>query len=319
MPNTAEVSLPTDHTTPPPDQKQGPASGGRWVVWAFRGLVGAVLVVILINGVLRIAGVGTGAAPAAPAEEETAEDFPVLEAGAYAAGFADVYLDTDPDQDRTELLGEYVGGESQARDMLPPAQVWEAGDVHVAEVAPADEHNAVVTLTLRLNGTPMSMDVPVYTDEDGMAITGAPALLPSEEHASVPEATRIDHDTDTAEDLTPVVEGFLGAYSGEDEEAEHLDRYVEPGREVTPLPPGMVELVDVRDVLAPAASGDEPRQVQATVVWNVLPPEGEEDEDADETEDEGPRQITQVYALTMVQDASSWYVRDVAGTPAATN
>lgn len=317
---TPTVSLPTDNNpspTPAPAQRAG--SGGRWLYGLGRALLWITLVVVLINGVLRLAGVGTGAAPVQ--EVEPGPEFPMLEASQFAVAFADVYLETDPDVDRLALLSEYVGGESTARGMLPPLGAWEVGeDLYVASVTPADEHNAVVTLTVHLNGEPMSMDVPVYVDDTGMAITGAPALLPAATSTARPQTVRIDHDSETAEALTSTVEGFFGAYASADADAEHLSRYVEDGGDITPLPAGVVELVTVSDVLVPHASGDEPRQVQATVVWELLPPTTEDDQDDDEDEDaDGPRQITQVYALTMVRDGSAWYVRAVAGAPTVTS
>ena len=296
-------------------------SGGRWItLWVVRPLVILVLVVLLINGVLRIAGVGTGTGPAAP-EQDTTSAFPVLEGSAFAAQFAGVYLDTTA-EDRLDLLAEYLG-ESQARTLLPPEESWQATDLYVAAVDPADEHNAVVSLNVRLNGVPMAMDVPVYADEDGMAITGAPALLPVETGAERPAAPSMTHDAETAEDIEPVLEGFFDSYATS-EESDHLDRYVEPGQELPSLPTGMVELVQVRDVLVPQGEGDQPRQVQATVVWQILPPAPEDeetDEDAEEADEDADApvgQVTQVYALTMVREGSSWYVRDISGTPTAT-
>lgn len=320
---TTEYSLPMndDQAPPPPERKQGAMSGGRWILlWVVRPLVILALVVVIINGLLRIFGVGTGTGSAAP-EQDTTNTFPVLEGSAFAAQFAGVYLDTAAD-DRLDLLAEYLG-ESQARALLPPEESWQATDLYVAAVDPADEHNAVISLNVRLNGVPMAMDVPVYADEDGMAITGAPALLPVETGAERPAAPRMAHDAETAEDIEPVLEGFFDSYATS-EESDHLDRYVEPGQELPSLPTGMVELVQVRDVLVPQGEGDQPRQVQATVVWQILPPapEGEEtDEDAEEADEDADAplgQVTQVYALTMVREGSSWYVRDISGTPTAT-
>lgn len=315
-----EYSLPMhDDQVPPPAQKQGAMSGGRWItLWVVRPLVILVLITVLINGVLRLAGVGTGAPQAVPDQEATS-GFPTLEGSAFAAQFAGVYLDTETEE-RLDLLSEYLG-ESQARTLLPPAESWQATDVYVAAVQEADEHNAVVTLNVRLNGTPMAMDVPVYADEAGMAITGAPALVPVEAGAERPEAPSMGHDAETAEVIEPVLEGFFDSYATS-EESDHLERYVEPGQELPALPVGMVELVQVRDVLVPQGEGDQPRQVQATVVWQILPPAPDEDtdegEDQDEEAEQSLGQVTQVYGLTMVREGSSWYVRDVSGTPTAT-
>lgn len=323
MASSTEYSLPMndDQAPPPPEQKQGAMSGGRWILlWVVRPLVVLALLVVIINGLLRIAGVGTGTGPTTT-EQDTTSAFPVLEGSAFAAQFAGVYLDTAA-EDRLDLLAEYLG-ESQARTLLPPEESWQATDLYVAAVEPVDEHNAVVSLNVRLNGVPMTMDVPVYAAEDGMAITGAPALLPVETGTERPAAPRMTHDTETAEDIEPVLEGFFDSYATS-EESDHLDRYVEPGQELPSLPTGMVELIQIRDVLVPQAEGDQTRQVQATVVWQILP-SALEDEDTDEDAEEADEdtdapvgQVTQVYGLTMVREGSSWYVRDISGTPTAT-
>lgn len=321
-PTSPPLGLPTDNNPVAPPQ--GPASGGRWLRTVGQVVLWVVVVIIGINGLLRIAGVGTGAAPAAPGQEETAPQVPAVEVSAYALRFADVYLEADPEVDRVQALTPFVG-EASARSMLAPPGAWEADAVYVAAITSADAHNAVVTLHTTLNGQPVGLDVPVYADETGMAITGAPALVPVDAAGTRPEPARITHDAEAAEALTPTIEGFFGAYATRaDDDTDHLARYVEPGADITPLPAGLVELVTVRDVLVPEATGDQPRQVQATVVWEILPPATEEEAtDQEDTEESqqgtGPRQVTQVYTLTMARDGSAWYVRAVAGSPTATS
>src|SRR2546430_588370 len=72
-------------------------AGGRWLVWTFRVVVWAVLLIIGYRGVTAILLNETppSKTPPAPAAS-TASGFPVQEASAYALQFGQVYLNASP-------------------------------------------------------------------------------------------------------------------------------------------------------------------------------------------------------------------------------
>src|SRR5437764_9692213 len=71
-------------------------AGGRWLVWAFRVVVWAVLLIIGYRGVTAIVLNETpGGSRAAPAPSQ-GTGFPAMAAGAYAMAFAQVYLNANP-------------------------------------------------------------------------------------------------------------------------------------------------------------------------------------------------------------------------------
>src|SRR5512140_3494502 len=88
-------------------------AGGRWLVWVFRIVVWAVLLLIGYRGVTAImAGeTSTGSAPAPAASPSTS--LPTALAGAYALQFGQVYLNADPasaDQRASELAAFLPAG-----------------------------------------------------------------------------------------------------------------------------------------------------------------------------------------------------------------
>src|SRR5437764_10930649 len=71
-------------------------AGGRWLVWVFRVVVWAVLLIIGYRGVTAIVLNETpGGSRAAPAPSQ-GTGFPAMAAGAYAMAFAQVYLNANP-------------------------------------------------------------------------------------------------------------------------------------------------------------------------------------------------------------------------------
>src|SRR5215467_1335074 len=159
-------------------------AGGRWLVWTFRVVVWAVLLIIGYRGVMAIVlnetpPSKTPPAPAAPATS----GFPVQEASAYALQFGQVYLNASP---RTAAQRA-----SELAPFLPPGTPnqqlgWNGGgslslqSEEVAGVRVQDAQHAVVTLLARVNGSMMELGVPVYAAAGGgLGISGEPAWLPA--------------------------------------------------------------------------------------------------------------------------------------------
>ena len=105
----ADSAAGTSDLAPGDGKRPAPAwrgAGGRWLVWVFRIVVWAVLLLIGYRGVTAImAGeTSTGSAPAPAASPSTS--FPTTLASAYALQFGQVYLNADPataDQRASEL------------------------------------------------------------------------------------------------------------------------------------------------------------------------------------------------------------------------
>lgn len=280
-------------------------AGGRWWVWVGRAVLWAFIIVVLFNGLwLPLRENFFPRAAQEPVVDDTV-DFPETAAASLAVRFAEVYLNADPDRagERAEALAEFVPeGRATAFD-LPGAHLSATG-VEVLVVDVRDEHNALVRLAADVNGEPMTLDVPVYADQDGTAlvVSGRPALLAAPDKAVLPD-TSFETDPDARAALEPTLKGFFEAYA---QNHEHLDPYLEPGADIAALPDGLLRFGAVTEVKVPAAVRDAAQDVrvaQVTVVW-LLP--GEDEEDAAE--------LTQSYDVTVVGDEDGvWRVRDIRG------
>jgi len=154
-------------------------AGGRWLVWTFRVVVWAVLLIIGYRGVMAIVLNETPPSKTPPAPAATADSgFPVQGASAYALAFGQVYLNASP-ATATQRASELA-------PFLPPGTPdqqlgWNGGgslnlqSEQVADVRVQDAQHAVVTLLARVNGNMMELGVPVYAAAGGLGISGQPA------------------------------------------------------------------------------------------------------------------------------------------------
>src|SRR5215471_12661084 len=71
-------------------------AGGRWLVWVFRIVVWAVLLLIGYRGVTAIMAGETSNNPAPAPAASPSNGFPTALASAYALQFGQVYLNADP-------------------------------------------------------------------------------------------------------------------------------------------------------------------------------------------------------------------------------
>lgn len=282
-------------------------SGGRWRVYLGRGAIWVFIGLVIVNAAMNQYRVWTADAAPAPEESESVEEapaFPADAAAAFAASFAEVYLQpaATGDEDEEEqgaVLADFVP-ENALREFTLPEDIT-GTRVRIVEVEATDDQHGLVTLSAQVNGEPMHLQVPIYADgAAALVVAGPPALLPAPAQAALPEQTAPDTDNQAAEAMEPVVAGFLAAYA---ETPEHLDRYVEPGAHIVPLP-GVFEFVSVDALVVPPGQAGEPRPVQATVTWQLA--EGTEVDT-----------LTQRYELTMVESAGAWYVRDIRGAAPA--
>jgi hypothetical protein len=283
-------------------------AGGRWLVWLLRGIAWAVLLLIGYRGVVAIVSGESGstqAAPSTPATATTAGGFPVTLAGAYALQFGQVYLNYSPGQagERAAQLGAFLpsgsdpqmGWNSQGSSQLQ-SEVVSATNVQ-------DAHHAVVTLLARVNGQLMQLGVPVYASSGSLVVSGAPAWLPAPDRAALPSAPPSSSDSATQAVLTHQLPAFFQAYASGNQVT--LGRFLAPGTSLAGLN-GAVNYQSISSISVPP--GGATRHIMATVVWSVPPrnPAGQV------TKGGAPAQLQMSYALTVLKQNGTWYVRDIS-------
>jgi Conjugative transposon protein TcpC len=280
-------------------------AGGRWLVWTFRVVVWAVLLVIGYRGVMAIVLNETPPSHTPPARVAQTPGFPAQLAGAYAMEFGQVYLNASAAAASQRA--------SELAQFLPPGAPdqqlgWNGGgslslqSEQVAGVRVHDAQHAVVTLLARVNGNMMELGVPVYAAAAGMVVSGEPAWLPAPRPVAVPAPPTVNSDSATESELTRTLNAFFAAYATGDQST--LGRFLAPGTSVTGLG-GSVVFGSVTSVTAPV--GGPVRHIVATVVWEI-PGQAVK----------GPRggntaaSLEMTYALTMVRQHGTWNVQSIA-------
>jgi Conjugative transposon protein TcpC len=281
-------------------------AGGRWLVWTFRVVVWLVLLIIGYRGVVAIVLNETpqGQAPTT-GSSTAATTFPVSLASAYAMEFGQVYLNAS-----AANAGQRA---TQLAPFLPPGADQQLGwnmvgvltlqSEEVAGVAVQDAHHAVVTLLARVNGRLMELGVPVYAKSDGLSISGEPAWLPAPKSAAPPSPGPSTLDAATQAVLTNQLPAFFQADASGDQVT--LGRFLAPGASLAGLG-GAVSFASLTTVTVPP--GGSVRQIVATVVWDVpgQPASGTRPGTAPSAK------VETTYALTIVRQHGSWYVRSIA-------
>jgi len=280
-------------------------AGGRWLVWTFRVVVWAILLIIGYRGVMAIVLNETPPSHTPPARVAQAPDFPTQLAGAFALQFGQVYLNASPataSQRQSELAAFLPPGATD------PQLGWNGGgsltlqSEQVAGVRVQDAQHAVVTLLARVNGKMMELGVPVYASAGGMAISGEPAWLSAPAPVAVPAPPTVNNDSATESELMAPLRAFFAAYASGDQST--LGRFLAPGTSVTGLG-GSVVFGSVTGVTAPV--GGTVRHIVATVVWEIpgqavkVPRAGT-----------STASLEMTYALTIVRQHGTWYVQSIA-------
>ncbi len=319
-PATAERAV----TAEPAQQWLRRGAGGRWLVWALRGVAWLVVLLVGYRGVLAIiAGPSARPAPAripaatparlAPARPSPAVGasgdygFPAALAGAYALEFGQVYLGVSP-------AGAARRAASLASFLPPgadPGLGWNGAgtvtvqSVQVAGISVRDAHDAVVTLLARINGHLIELGVPVYAARGSLVVSGQPALLPAPASVTPPAGLDSTAGRPASAAMRSFLAGFFRAFAS----GRGLGAYLGPGVHLTGLG-GAVTLGRVVRVLVPAAG--PAGSVRVTVAWLAGSGTGR----AAASGRSGPARITMTYALTLVRLGGSWDVRSIgAATP----
>jgi len=279
-------------------------AGGRWLVWVFRVVVWAVLLLIGYRGVTAIMSgeTNSGGAPAPAATQGSA--FPSDLAGAYALQFGQVYLNADPAtaSQRSANLAPFLPAGADSQLGWNGTGTLRLQSEQVAGVAVQDAHHAVVTLLARVNGQLMELGVPVYYADKALAVSGEPAWLPAPPRAAVPTPEPPSSDAATQAELMNQLPAFFQAYASGDQAT--LGRFLAPGTSLTGLG-GQLAFGSLAGVTVPA--GGDTRQVTATVVWHVPGP-------ANPPSAASPAGLEMSYALTMVKRSGTWYISAIGSS-----
>ena len=280
-------------------------SGGRWLVWAFRFVVWAVLLIIGYRGVTAIVlpdknqSGSSGASAAAPSQ-----GFPVAMAEAYALQFGSVYFNFSPAaaDDRAKDLARFLP--SGASDQLGwnGAGSLQLQSEQVAGIKVADSQHAVVTLLDRANGQLFELGVPVYAADGGLSISAEPALLPLPARAAEPQPPNRSSDPNAAAALGQQLPAFFQAYASGDPVT--LARFLAPGARVTGLD-GTVTYHSIAGIYVPP--GGTSRTITVSVLWHVQAGASSSSPDVTNT----PAGLEMTYQMQVIQQGGSWYVKSV--------
>jgi Conjugative transposon protein TcpC len=282
-------------------------AGGRWLVWLFRGIAWAVLLLIGYRGIVAIVSDESSTGQAAPAASApaAASGFPVTLADAYAMQFGQVYLNYNPGDasQRAAHLGAFLPSGSDPQLGWNGRGTSQLQSEGVAATDVQDAHHAVVTLLARVNGQLMQLGVPVYASSAGLVVSGAPAWLPAPARATLPSAAPAGSDSATQAVMTNQLPAFFQAYASGNQVT--LGRFLAPGTSLTGLN-GAVNYQSIATIGVPP--GGDTRHIMATVVWSVPNRNA-----AGQTVKGGPSaQLSMNYALTVVKQNGTWYVRDIS-------
>lgn len=280
------------------------SAGGRWLVWAGRGVLWAVLLLVGVNGLRATFAPATPAAVAPSTPAAVAPVFPGEAAKAYAARFAADWLTFDEQaQDRRrQVLAGYGPAAGQGWNGAGHQTV---ATVVPGEVKPLGGQAAVVTVAAQVTswkdgqpGAPrwVHLAIPLAADASGrLAITDTPAFVAAPPAAPSPPAAsgEVKRDAPLEQALRAPLTGFFKAWaSGSPAE---LSYYLAPATNLAGLK-GAVGFDALEALTAPA--GGPQRQVLARVRWR-----------------QGQALLTTTYRLDVIERESRWYVAAVDANP----
>ena len=296
---------PAESSRRPPVQWRG--AGGRWMVWAFRAVVWAVLLIIGYRGVVAII---TKPQPSAPASVAAASGsrtgFPAQLAEAYALGFGQVFLNFSPSTaaQRADQLAAYLP--AGATD---PQLGWNGGgtqQLQSEQVASVDVHSssyAIVTLLAQVNNKLIELGVPIYSAAGGLSVVGEPALIQGPPSASPPAAQSGPTDPATQTQLLSQLRAFFRAYASGDEVT--LGRFLAPGTSITGLS-GAVTFGSITGIDVPV--GGAIRDVTISVEWRTIPASSS----SASSVSSASAGLEMTYRLTVIRQGGTWYVQAIA-------
>ena len=277
-------------------------AGGRWLVWVFRIVVWAVLLLIGYRGVTAIMAGETSNNPAPAPAASPSNGFPAALASAYALQFGQVYLNADPAtaSQRASQLATFLPAGTDPQLGWNGSGSLQLQSEQVANIAVSDAHHALVTLLARVNGQLMELGVPIYYSGGALAVTGEPAWLPAPAKAAVPTPSAPTSDAATQSELMSQLPAFFQAYASGDQVT--IDRFLAPGAHVTGLD-GALTFGSLTSVTVP--TGGDTRHTVATVLWHVP---GQASPAPTASNASSPAGLEMSYALTIVKRSGTWYI-----------
>ncbi len=285
-------------------------AGGRWLIWLFRGIAWAVLLVIGYRGVVAIV-TGETQSPSVVAPTTSgspSSSFPVTLADAYALQFGQVYLNYSPHDaaQRASALSTFLPSGSDPQLGWNGTGTSQLQSAVVASTDVRDAHHAVVTLLARVNGQLMQLGVPIYSSAGQLVVSGTPAWLPAPARASLPSATPPSTDSALQATLSKQLPAFFQAYASGNQVT--LSRFLASGSSVTGLN-GAVAFGSITSLTVP--TGGDTRHIIATVIWSIPGRDGN-----GQVTKAPPAQLQMSYAMTVVQNNGTWYVSGISTSTA---
>ncbi len=289
-------------------------AGGRWLVWAFRAVAWAVLLVIGYRGVTAIVAPAKQAATAAETPgANSAHGYPVRLAEAYALQFGDVYLNFSPATaaERARQLAAFLPAGSDSQLGWNGAGSLQLQSEQVSGITVQDSQHAVITLLVRANGQLMGLGVPVYSADGGLAISAEPSLLPPPAHVAPPGMPGNASDPATASALGNQLPAFFRAYASGDPAT--LVRFIAPGATVTGLG-GTVTYGSISGINVPP--GGPTRHITVSVIWRLASQAASQARSSGRSPvTTAPAGLEMTYRMTVVQQGGSWYVAAIGTSP----
>ncbi|SDI80769.1 conjugal transfer protein [Nonomuraea jiangxiensis] len=238
--------------------------------------------------------------------------FPAERGMAFAAQFAGVYLNFNPDDaaSRSRKLAAFLAEGMDSQMGWDGYGQMAAVAIQPYDIEASDANNAVVSVAFQTGPRRLMLSVPIYySGDDGgrrFAVVGRPAVLPAPAPAEVPQLAPPEIDEAATAELKPQLEGFFTDYASG---APGLQRYVAAGKSL-PSFGGTFTFAELKQVVVPV--GGATREIQAVVVWSV--PNGEVPATPDATDPAavGGR-LEQAYRLTVEKQGDKWFVADIRG------
>ena len=184
-----------------------------------------------------------------------------------------------------------------------PGHLGQLQSEQVAATDVQDAHHAVVTLLARVNGQLMQLGVPVYASSDGLVVSSAPAWLPAPGPSHPALARHTGSDSATQAVLTNQLPAFFQAYASGNQVT--LGRFLAPGTSLTGLN-GAVNFHSILLSPSPRAARPAISLRPSSGAFRPRTPSGQVIKGG------APAQLQMSYALTVVKQNGTWYVRDIS-------
>jgi hypothetical protein len=297
-------------------QRRG--AGGRWLIWTFRAVLWAVLLIIGFRGVVSIVTTSRQSASGDSAPSAAADDgFPTSLAEAFALQFGSVYLNFSPATatQRASELVPFIPVGSAPQFGWNGAGSQQLQSEQVAAISVQNANQAVVTLLAQVSSGLIELGVPVYAAKGGLVVSAEPALLPGPQRATPPSSSSPASDSAAVAALSQQLPGFFRAYATGDQEA--LGRFLAPGAVVTGLGDA-VTFGSISGMEVP--SGGATRRIAVTVMWQfasqpTAKERARQSAEGSSVSDASPG-LQMTYEMTVVRRGGSWYVQAIG--PSAT-